>query len=68
MYKVNVPNTCSCFLKSGMAESQEFTTQEEAEKEAGRMLDTMQAKFCKKHEFSVSEQFGDYSVYIKPRR
>lgn len=67
MYKVNVPNTCSCFLKSGMAESQEFATKEEAQKEAERMVSTMQDKFCKKHEFSTNEQFGDFTVFIKPR-
>lgn len=67
MYKVNVPNTCSCFLKSGMPDSQEFDTQEEAKKEAENMLSKMQDKFCKKHEFSMNEQFGDYTVFIKPR-
>ncbi len=67
MYKVIVPNTCSCFLKSGMAESQDFATKDEAKVEAERMVSTMQSKFCKKHDFSMQEQFGDYTVFIKPR-
>lgn len=68
MHKVKVENSCSCFLKSGMAEVQEFETKDEAKKEAESMLGSMQDKFCKKHEFSMNEQFGDFTIYIKPRR
>ena len=67
MYKVKVQNSCSCFLKSGMAEVQEFANKDEAKSEAESMINTMQTKFCKKHEFSVNEQFGDFTIYIKPR-
>jgi U3 small nucleolar ribonucleoprotein component len=67
MYKVNVKNTCSCFLKSGMADTQEFKSKDEAKNEAEFMLKTMQEKFCKKHEFVINEQFGDYTIFIKPR-
>ena len=68
MYKVKVNNACSCFLKSGMAETLEFSTEEEAQKEAEEMLKKMQNYFCKKHEFSMIEKFGDFSIFIKPRR
>ena len=67
MYKVTVQNTCSCFIKSGMAETSDFNTKEEAKQEANKMLEKMQSTFCKKHEFSVNEQFGDFTVFIKPR-
>jgi len=66
-HKVNVQNTCRCFLKSGMAESSEFETLEEAKKEAEYMIGVMNSTFCQKHEFSLKEQFGDFSIYIKPR-
>lgn len=68
MYKVKVQNACSCFLKSGMSETSDFETEEEAQKEAEKILQKMQDNFCKKHEFSMSEQFGDFTLYIKPRR
>lgn len=68
MYKVNVMNPCSCFVKSGFGSSTEFSTKEEAHKEADRLLSEMKLNFCKKHEFSMLEQFGDYTIYIKPRR
>ena len=67
MYKVKVQNTCSCFLKSGMPEILDFSTQEEAQKEAQKMLEKMQSNFCRKHEFTLNEKFGDYSIFIKPR-
>lgn len=67
MYKVKVENTCRCFLKSGMVESQEFDTKEEAKNEAESMIGIMRSNFCKKHEFALNEQFGDYTIYIKPR-
>jgi hypothetical protein len=68
MYKVNVQNPCSCFVKNGFIESQEFQTQEEAKEEANYMMKIMQSNFCNKHEFSMTEQFGDFTIYIKPRR
>ena len=67
MYKVKVQNVCSCFLKSGFAESSEFETKEDAKKEAEYMMGIMKANFCQKHEFALSEQFGDFTIFIKPR-
>jgi len=66
-YKVNVQNACRCFLKSGMAETSEFSTQEEAKKEAEYMIGIMNSTFCQKHTFALSEQFGDFTIFIKPR-
>ena len=67
MYKVKVQNACRCFFKSGFGEESEFTTKDEAKKEAEYMIGIMQSNFCKKHEFALSEQFGDYTIFIKPR-
>jgi len=67
MYKVNVMNPCSCFVKNGLADVQDFDTKEQAKEEAEYLMNLMQKNFCKKHEFSMSEQFGNYTIYIKPR-
>lgn len=67
MYKVKVENSCRCFLKSGLSETLEFDTQEEAKKEAQYMIGVMQSTFCQKHEFALHEQFGDFTIFIKPR-
>jgi len=67
MYKVNVTNPCSCFIKNGFVETQDFATKEEAKEEAEYLIKIMKSNFCQKHEFSMIEQFGNYTIYIKPR-
>ena len=66
-YKVKVQNACKCFLKSGFGEETVFATKDEAKKEAEHMMGVMQSTFCQKHEFALNEQFGDYTIFIKPR-
>ena len=67
-YKVKVQNICRCFLKSAMADIQEFETKDEAQKEAEYMIGIMRNTFCGKHEFDLKEQFGDFTIFIKPRQ
>ena len=67
MHKVKVQNACRCFLKNGLVENSEFATQEEAKSEAQYLIGIMKANFCQKHEFDMSERFGDYTIFIKPR-
>jgi len=67
MYKVNVVNPCSCFVKNGFVEEQDFETKEKAKEEAEYLLKIMNSNFCQKHEFSLVEQFGNHTIYIKPR-
>jgi len=67
MYKVKVQNSCRCFLKSGFSENAEYDTQAEAKKEAENMIGVMRSSFCQKHEFALSEQFGDFTIFIKPK-
>ena len=67
MYKVRVQNPCSCFVKNGFSEVQEFESKEAAKEEAEYLMRIMESNFCKKHQFSMTEQFGDYTIFIKPR-
>lgn len=67
MYKVKVTNTCSCFLKSGLPQEEEYDTEEEAQKEANAMMHTMNSEFCHKHEFILHEQFGDFTISMRTR-
>lgn len=67
MYKVTVMNPCSCFVKNGFVDVQDFDTKEKAEKEANYLIGIMKSNFCQRHEFSMKEQFGSYTIYIKPR-
>ncbi|MEA2073457.1 MAG: hypothetical protein U9O86_07720 [Campylobacterota bacterium] len=67
MYKVNVMNPCSCFIKNGFVDIQDFPTKEEAKNEADYLIKIMKSNFCQKHEFSMIEQFGSFTIYTKPR-
>ncbi|MDQ7042806.1 MAG: hypothetical protein Q9M40_02615 [Sulfurimonas sp.] len=67
MYKVNVMNPCSCFVKNGLADTQDFSTKEAAQAEAKKMMEKMQTAFCQRHDFSLTEQFGTYTIFIRSR-
>lgn len=67
MYKVKVENGCRCFLKSGIPEVQDFSTQADAKEEAEALMRIMKSNFCQKHEFSLMEQISGYTIYIKER-
>ncbi len=67
MYKVTVMNPCSCFIKNGLVDVQDFSSKEEAKKEAESLLHRMQTTFCGKHEFSMSEQFGSFTIFTRAR-
>lgn len=68
MYKVTVQNPCSCFIKRGLNDLQDFASKEEAKEEAEALLHQMQTTFCAKHEFSMIEKFGSFTILTKPRR
>jgi hypothetical protein len=67
MHKIRVENACSCFFKSGLFQMLEFDTKEEAKSKAQEMVNIMKLRFCKKHDFSLNEAFGDYTIFIKSR-
>ena len=67
MYKVTVSSPCSCFIKKGLNDLQDFATKEEATVAVKELLHKMQTTFCAKHEFSMIEQFGSFTIMTKPR-
>jgi nucleoid DNA-binding protein len=64
MYQVEIKNSCSCAVKRGLANVQEFDTKAEAEEEANNLLEMMQNEFCKKHRFELRNEFGNFNIYI----
>lgn len=68
MYRVEVKNPCRCFVRSGFAEVEEFTTASEAQERAEELREHMVRHFCKKHDFVVSRIGLTYCVAIVPRR
>ena len=66
MYTVEIKNPCSCSIKRAIPELQEFDTKEEAQEEANRLIQQMENEFCKKHNFELKSQFGNFIIYTKP--
>ena len=67
MYKVKVDRLCACFKRSGLPEIAEYDTEEEAKKEAELLLHKMNNDFCHKHEFTINEKFGDFTIFMQMR-
>lgn len=67
-YKVEVKNPCRCFLRSGMAEDESFTSSSEAKAHAEAMVVQMQRDFCKKHDFLLTQTGFTYTISIVPSR
>jgi len=65
MYKVKVERQCSCFKRSGLPDLASYNTEEEAKKEAEAILHKMNNDFCHKHEFSLNEKFGDFTISMR---
>ncbi len=68
MSSVEIVNACSCSIKKGLPEHQQFATKAEAEEEANRLLEQMRAEFCKKHKFDLRNEYGNFKIYILPNR
>lgn len=68
MYKVEIKNSCSCAIKRGTAEMQDFDTMDDAEEEAKRLLQQMEDEFCKKHRFELRKEFNSFNIYIFSNR
>jgi len=68
MYKVQIHNACSCVIKRALPELQEFSSKEEAEEEAKRIIEQMNTEFCKKHRFELKSEFGNFNIYTYANR
>lgn len=68
MVRVEVKNPCRCFLRSGMAEHQDFATLAEAKEAAEAMREEMVRHFCKKHDFVLTQTVLGFTITIVPAR
>jgi hypothetical protein len=65
MYKVDIEKQCGCFKRSGIELPKTFETKEEAELEALKLANKMNAEFCKKHRFFVNEEGDTFKIYVE---
>jgi len=66
MYQVEIKNSCACAIKRGIPDIQSFATKAEAEEEANALINQMQNEFCKKHNFELKSEFGNFVIYTRP--
>jgi hypothetical protein len=64
MYKVEVVNECSCFLKSGMSNYEEFESEIDAKKFAEKIVTEMKLYSCKRDSISINRFLNTFKVVI----
>jgi hypothetical protein len=65
MYKIDIEKKCGCVKKSNLKFPQTFKSKEEAELEALKLANYMNANFCKKHRFFVNEEGDTFMIYVE---
>ena len=65
MYKVDIEKKCGCVKKSGLEFPKTFEDKKEAEFEALKLANYMNANFCKKHRFFVNEEGDTFKIYLE---
>ncbi|MEO1927761.1 MAG: hypothetical protein ABGX26_03650 [Nautiliaceae bacterium] len=65
MFKVDIEKQCGCVKRSGLEFPKTFETKEEAEFEALKLANHMNANFCKKHRFFVNEEGDTFKIYVE---
>jgi len=68
MPSVTINNPCSCAIKRGLPEIQNFSSKEEAQEEAESILEQMNTQFCQKHRFELKSEFGNFTIYVYSNR
>ncbi len=65
MYKIDIEKKCGCVKKSGLEFPKTFKDKKEAEFEALKLANYMNANFCKKHRFFVNEKGDTFMIYVE---
>jgi hypothetical protein len=65
MVNVKIAKMCGCVKKANMPEIEEFENLELAMKHASELAEEMNETFCKKHNFSVSQNSENELVVIE---
>jgi len=65
MYKVDIEKKCGCVKRSNLEFPKSFEDKKEAEFEALKLANYMNANFCKKHRFFVNEEGDTFKIYVE---
>jgi hypothetical protein len=67
MYTINLDRECGCFKRSPLENNVGFESKDDAMIEAQNMVNHMNTKFCKKHEFTLREDGQNFSITLDMR-
>ncbi|KIM08878.1 MAG: hypothetical protein KU28_02840 [Sulfurovum sp. PC08-66] len=67
MYEIYVTKECGCFKKSPYENHAQFQTRADAKLQVGLMVNHMNTKFCKKHEFELFEEGEHFKIVVDER-
>jgi len=66
MYTVDIEKRCGCVKKDSKVElPKTFNDKKEAEFEALKLANYMNANYCKKHRFFVNEEGDTFKIYVE---
>ena len=65
MYKVDIEKRCGCVKKANLEFPKTFENKEEAEMEALKLANYMNANFCKKHRFYVNKEDDKFTIMVE---
>jgi hypothetical protein len=68
MSTINVTMECGCFKRSPFENGQSFESKDDALMKGQEMIQTMNTKFCGKHEFSLAEDGENFTISVNPRQ
>ncbi|MCH9740275.1 MAG: hypothetical protein K0U38_05490 [Epsilonproteobacteria bacterium] len=68
MFTINVDKECGCFKRSPYENNQAHSSKDDALIQAQLMVNHMNEKFCKKHEFTLREDGQNFSIAMDMRQ
>ncbi len=68
MFTINITNECGCFKKSDYTNGMKFESKDDALLQGQLMTNHMNAKFCGKHDFELSEDGNNFTIAVNAKQ
>ena len=65
MYTIDIEKRCGCFKRDDIELPRNFEEAKEAEYEALKLANHMNANYCKKHRFFVTEEENKLTIQVE---
>lgn len=65
MYAIDIEKKCGCFKRDDIDLPKSFEDEKEAEYEALKLANHMNANYCKKHRFFVTKEASTFMIRVE---